>query len=264
MHSYNPNITRVINSIRIYRNQYRQEKLLKHWIRSSKKNHSIRNPILVYQMGKVASTSIYESLKLLNIEVPIYHVHLLHPSTIRGQKNYIKNTFPEEIGRNIDIYFPVLQHNEILSKLIGKYLKKRKMFVISLMRDPIARNISTFFQALNRRVPNYAQKIKDQTMSVEMLISLFFEKVDHDFPLRWFDSDMKPVLGIDVFTQNFSKSKGYGIYKEGCVDLLLLKSESLSECIQKALEEFLGIKNFYLRDFFYASIFSNCILFTVE
>lgn len=39
---------------------------------------SNQSPILIYQMGKVGSKTVYESLKALNLATPVYHTHLLN------------------------------------------------------------------------------------------------------------------------------------------------------------------------------------------
>ena len=121
MNSYNLNIPSVITLILAYRNQYREEKRLKNWIRSSKKNHSIINPILVYQMGKVASTSIYESLKLLRIGVPIYHIHLLNPTTIKRQKQYIKNLIRQCIKKVVSLEVVEGYPAEVILKKVDEW-----------------------------------------------------------------------------------------------------------------------------------------------
>src|SRR4051812_30029853 len=41
------------------------------------KKYGVRDPIIVYQMGKVASTSVYRSLCALDLDVPVYQLHFM-------------------------------------------------------------------------------------------------------------------------------------------------------------------------------------------
>lgn len=41
------------------------------------KKFGINAPIIVYQMGRVGSTSVYSALRRLDLDVPVYHAHAL-------------------------------------------------------------------------------------------------------------------------------------------------------------------------------------------
>lgn len=81
---------------------------------------------------------------------------------------------------------------------------------------------------------------------VDEMAELFLSKADHKLPLVWFDKYLKPVFGIDVFDQIFPVPKGYEIYKNNKVELLLIKLEDLDRCAGEAFKGFLGIENFAL------------------
>lgn len=72
------------------------------------------------------------------------------------------------------------------------------------------------------------------------------EKFDHDGPLVFFDREIKGFLGIDVFSSEFTKSKGYKIYEEENADVLVIRLENLDECAHEAFKEFLNIDEFTL------------------
>lgn len=62
----------------------------------------------------------------------------------------------------------------------------------------------------------------------------------------WFDSQLKAVFDIDVFSSEFPKEKGYHIYRGERADLLLIRLENLNDCYRETFKEFLGIQDFRL------------------
>ena len=80
----------------------------------------------------------------------------------------------------------------------------------------------------------------------EMLLTKLKQEVDWTQPYAWFDPEIKDVLGIDIFAEEFDSTAGYAIVSKANTDLLLLKLEHLSECCEQAFDEFLGIKGFGL------------------
>ena len=50
-----------------------------------------KTPILIYQMGKVGSSTIQKSLMLSKIESPVFHVHALSTKGIEGGEKFKKS-----------------------------------------------------------------------------------------------------------------------------------------------------------------------------
>jgi len=135
-----------------------------------------------------------------------------------------------------------------------KYLRKqldhkgyqRRWKVVTLVRDPVARNISAFMGLLDLQM-HYGLQEKLQVRCIESVLAelrqLFLEEYsDHDLPLTFFDSEVKSVFGIDVFSTPFPKSKGYTIYEGENADVLLLRLEDLDGCAREAFQEFLEVE----------------------
>src|SRR5215211_4864638 len=101
------------------------------------------DPIIVHQMGKVGSKTVELSLRkayeALGIEVPIYHTHILNGFELVRQ--YV---LQEQHLQNSADQLATLHHGESVRKLIDKN-PAQHWNIISLVRDPIARNISAFF-----------------------------------------------------------------------------------------------------------------------
>ncbi len=169
-------------------------------------------PLLVFQMGKVGSTTLVRSLGTLNLDRPIYHSHLLTWPRIKETESQRKKLFLTE--RYAHLKRPWL--NGFIRRQIDKGLKNGKWKVISLVREPIARNVSTFFENLEVETikENEAYQIASEyygfgplTVNIrkpEELDQIFIlNDFRHDTPLTFFDLEFKSVLKFDVFEHPF-------------------------------------------------------------
>ena len=104
-----------------------------------------KHPIIVYQMGKVGSFSIYMSLKEIR---KTHHVHYLREDIVERLAN-----MQSERG------FPVPGHLETSQMVNKKYMAKATpVKYIVLVRDPISRNMSAFFENLDNFIINSEHK----------------------------------------------------------------------------------------------------------
>lgn len=211
-----------------------------------------KEPLIVFSMGKVGSSTIKTSLKAAGLDMYIYHVHVLTQDAMEKVEKTYKQFFSK-----MQIYPHHLWESQWLRKKIVKGSQEDKKWkVVALVRDPVARNISAFFENLEVELldSDYRYKIKStynfeitlEIKDIEKLVELFIEKFDHDTPLIWFDSQLKPIFGIDVFSSGFPTSKGYKIYEGELADLLVLRLENLNECARDAFQEFLNIRGLTL------------------
>jgi len=201
-----------------------------------------REPIVVFQMGKVGSSTIVESLKALNLGLPIYHVHHLTQDGLEfAEKMSLARGRPRPAGEH---YFT----SQYLRRQLAKHSNGRRWNVVTLVREPIARNISAFFHTLDAWYPEFNHQHGDINESVPFaeLTSVFLEEFPHELPLTWFDSEMKCAFGVDVFSSEFPKQKGYDIYQGERVNLLVIRLEDIAKCGQQAFSEFLDIEQFTL------------------
>ncbi len=213
-----------------------------------------QSPILIYQMGKVGSSTVKKSLEQVSENSAIYHVHFL-------TKDLVSET---EAKRKP--YFRTNKHNLLTRPWMYQFLIRKiesdildtKWKVISLTRDPIARNISAFFENLEITVLDSGQKFQIQsdiwdiepriieTHNIKELIDLFFDRFYHFDPMEFFDKEIKGTFGIDVYSTEFPTKKGYKIYANEIADILLLRMENLNQCVTEALGGFLGITTIQL------------------
>lgn len=114
------------------------------------------------------------------------------------------------------------------------------------MRDPVARNISCFFQQINRRYEDFYNQVQNGDIQLEQLIKDFLEKEDHTLPLRWFDTELNSIFNFNIYENYFDKEKGYSIYSNEKIEIIILKLEKIDTIIGDAFYEFFGIKNINL------------------
>lgn len=210
-------------------------------------------PVLVYQMGKVGSSTIMNSLKAIGVDRPVYHPHFLTKKRIVETEADRRKFFRTE--RYAYLKRPWLY--EFLLNQLNQGLTGEKWKVVTLTRESVSRNISVFFENLDVRYVNdnryeiksHYYKIPSTQLELnryEHLSDLFFDRVNHDSPDQFFEREIKGVLNVDVFTHRFPTSKGYCILKGDIADVLVLRLEDLNRVAKDAFNEFLGLKDFKL------------------
>lgn len=97
---------------------------------------------------------------------------------------------------------------------------------VTMVRDPMARNISQFFEL-------WSNEIDD----VQKMYDFFVADFLHDEPDEWFQKWLEPVLGIDVYKGQFNRKQGWRVYDK---DLLLIRTENLNDGLANGLANLLG------------------------
>ena len=185
---------------------------------------SYRNSIfLVYSMGKVGSSTLYESLKSHMPFNDIFHVHFLSDYWLKEILPQSPHSYNIQIGKKI---LDTIERNP-----------QKRLKIITLTREPISRDISNIFE-------NPKDITGQSDMSDYALESLIedFNKTDFSYTLNWFDTEFKAFTEFDIYSHPFNQSRGYSIYETEEFDLLVIKLEMLSAIFQEALEEFADIK----------------------
>lgn len=197
--------------------------------------------ILVYTMGKVGSTSLYKTLAKLSpdqLDANVHHVHYLSHEMLSRAEHHEKQSY-RKLRR--------ISHHLLAGRQINKKIKtkpglKKQLKIITTVRDPVALDISSFFESFY----SYRKFDYDRLASLppadlaDKLQALFLKNISGDRWLKWFDRELKSVMGVDVFATEFPKSQGYGIY-QGYPPTLVLKLEHMDSCIKRAAREFLGV-----------------------
>jgi len=247
-------ITSVINRSvdRLSRTNYRLARAYyRHRLKSLDRQFP-QAPLIVYQMGKVGSSTVVKSLHEAGLRRRIYHVHFLTPELI--EKYEIRRRKYLRTERSGDLRH-IWQYKHLRDRLLNEKCEERWK-VITLVRDPVARNLATFFEHISvvseaedewkLESAEYEFCIKVRKSDLLPLVDLFFEKCRHDNPSIYFDREFKPVLGIDLYDEEFPSAEGYKIYQTDSFDILLLRLENLNTVAEPALKRFLGLEEFAL------------------
>lgn len=191
--------------------------------------------VLVHQMGRAASMTITNTLRALNIGVPVYHTHWLNPETVadREQRNKRQGFWNSSVNVRV---------SSLVAAELRKEHGKRRWKVISVARDPIARNISAFFLSIDRFIKGFNQRFDDGELSMDDIQRKFLSDYPHQIPLTWFDKEVRQVFHIDVYAHPFDKHRGYKIIEAGNVKILVIKLERLRECHQEAFQALFGAR----------------------
>jgi len=168
-------------------------------------------------MGKVASSTIYRSLRI-QYEGVCLHSHSFSGKHVKPEVRFLYKLFK------------------------NKHIPLR---VITLIREPISRNISAFYENFER---DLGMKFEKNPYSTEELQRQFLEKHDHKIPLIWLDHHILGHFNIDVYETPLPK-EGFAHYQGKNVELLLMKHDLENTLKEQLLNKFLGRDSLKISDY---------------
>ncbi|HED54711.1 MAG TPA: hypothetical protein ENJ00_11005 [Phycisphaerales bacterium] len=191
--------------------------------------------VLVHQPGKVGSSSLYQSM-LYSLPVPSYQTHAMN-----REIPYLSD---DALERYDDESAPWPTHVRKAQRFVYHYLRPgRPIAVVTMVRDPIARNVSAFFQNISES-PHLADP--SDPPPVEEYQRVFLESHDHGFMDRWFDYHLREPFGVDWFAQAFDPEIGHASIAHGKNTYLLMQLELPDETKERVIREFLNFDAFRL------------------
>ena len=198
------------------------------------------NKAFVYTYGRVASTSIFESIKDYQES---HHLHNIQPYFDR----FLKNDSHQDLD---------------------SYIKESKIKIITGVREPISREISAFFTWMFKEGSKsknhfgqyggygkyFISKDINKILSMETkeLIDIFLKGLRFEtiFDLEgcWFDNNIKKYFNIDIYENKLEND--YLILSNNNVQILFYKYERLNFYGEKLISNFLSIKDdlFYIKN----------------
>lgn len=212
--------------------------------RQFEKNRELRadNFVLVYQMGKVGSSSIEHTLG--ERKIPSYHIHTFDDHEefhMYHNKQDVKKFFD---FKNRAIYRLVLnQRKRILQK-------REQIKIVTLVRDPIATVLSRFFQDLHLQFIEGKKNEaihNDMDVTYQHLEHCFDNYINLNYFADWFDNELKRNFNIDVMAQQIDSSQPFFTFSNNQAEVLLIKCEKLSSLDQE-IGHFLNVDNFELKN----------------
>lgn len=198
-------------------------------------NKSPSHPVLIYQMGKVGSKTVLASLRAHAPFSEIHHSHLLN------HLDELERTLSTSLSN------PSSSRTEVIRgrKLRELFLQRSEPWdVITLVRDPVARNISAFFHNLTEMFPPGTSHEQIVAKGVEELCEVFITRYSQEAPISWFPTQLEPLTGIDVYSVPFDHQAKCIVTEGDRCRLLVLRMEDLSETGAACTARFLGLENF--------------------
>lgn len=166
--------------------------------------------VFVYSSKKVASSSICLSAYYAGIYALHTHYFLDRQSVI-----------PEDV--------------------LKMFMKRKHGKVITLVRDPIARQISLLWHILG----DNAQTFINRYGTFDNIEKNFLSVSEQEDEFEWFKSEMESMIGINVYDYPFDCESGYSIIEKDGISLLLLKMEKLAS-LENVIASFLEADSFKL------------------
>ncbi len=194
--------------------------------------HSVSQiPIIIYQMGKVGSSSLVRSLHACGMK-NVYHVHRMNPNNISKttkEHHRTRHLYHEKVGAYL--YRTILQQH-------------RPVKIITPVREPVGRNISAFFENFRYLSRNQHTPIPHTPAA---LLDLFLHHYPHNVPLTWFDDEMNQTLAVDVYAHPFPTEQGHMTIRQDPCDILILKVELADDSKAAAIARFLDLPAFQMK-----------------
>lgn len=210
------------------------------------------DPILIYTVGKVGSRSVVDALRASELARSVHHVHWLTDTKLADASRRYREGARRYRGTDKSRRF--FQRHVWLGEFLSHEIAQadRVWTVVTLVRDPVARNVSSFFQNLDSFFdfwPLDELEHRDTDDVARELIDLFLESYptnspliagDGD-PLVWFDEELKAVFDVDVYARSFPAEVGFRTYSSATANVLLIRVEDLDRVASDALGSFLGV-----------------------
>jgi hypothetical protein len=184
-------------------------------------------------MGKVASSSVYHSLKKYPQYCHAFHTHILTAEGIKAKAIQSPHTLLNPDRRN-------KRSQDLRRKIIDSGHSTK---IVTLVRDPFARSISDFFE----NSASIAKAPLDRVTAMHYLRSAFFAETNLLYPDYWFKKEFNHALQINIFDYPFSPEQGWLRFSKSPHEVLVLSTDLPDEEKAQQISEFVDIPGFQLK-----------------
>ncbi len=190
--------------------------------------------VLVYQMAKVGSSTVTSALESVG-GLSVFQVHVMNPDSIRRLHAGLRHKGLARFQMDTDL---------IGRALFEEIIKPgHKAKIITLVREPIGRNISFYFHNLDVL---WETADAHENVELPLLLDEFGTRFGHQRSINWFDREFKPVLGVDVYKHEFPRDVGHLRIDTERYDVLIMRTDLEDASKAKCMEEFLGVEGLSL------------------
>ena len=194
--------------------------------------------LLIYQMPKTGSQTVEATLRQCSLPFEIHRFHFLSQTASELLQEALSSEPAEDSWRE-SVQRQLAFRGEFSSVLKTRRLLRTafvpipKLCVITGVRELIGLALSSIFENRRRFAP------AGQELTLERCQELLLRPRMFKLLENWFDAELKPATGVDVFNTPFPHEKGYAIYENRCARVLVYRMEALS-ALEGMLREFLG------------------------
>jgi len=188
-------------------------------------------PLVVFTMGKTGSTAIARAIHDATGD-PVFQVFRLEPEGLEQAEQRYRAAQPRAP-------YPGARHLWESAYLLRQPPRAGAPWtVVTAVREPVAQAVSAFFHGRGRR-SHFQGDPTGPEPSAEQLVDELVAGRWARPPLRWFDREFAPALGVDVYDHSFDPAVGSAVVETPAVRVLLLRQENLAAA-PAALARFLG------------------------
>src|SRR4051812_990423 len=179
-------------------------------------------PIVVFSMGKTGSTAIARAVQDAT-GTRVFQVFRLEAGRLAGaEQRYRAGLEHPPRPANGAVPFPGALHLWEADYLLTRPPTAAAPWRgITPVREPVAQAVSAFFHGTGRR------DLLGGDPTVAALEATLLSEDWLRAPVRWFDREFAPALGIDVFATPFDPGQGHGELATPAARVLLLRQENL-------------------------------------
>jgi hypothetical protein len=189
----------------------------------------------VYTQGKVGSKAVLAALQGIfsdgpedNTNMYVWDYRRSDPEGVR-QHQVVQGNRRRLLSDDPEIAQFLVDHPD------------RDLRLTTVVREPIAINLSSFFYNFAARNPETdIHDISDKEIVERLVAGQSFSSPS--FHLDWFDIEVRPMTGIDIYTSPFPIAEGWRSYEgdlgERHTDLMTMRLEDISRVGTTALQSF--------------------------
>lgn len=186
--------------------------------------------MFVYQPGKVGSSSILAALRNRLPTASVVHLHLIDGAVDHHLM---------QLALGIDEPRGDLEFGRAIAR-DPEGVQQLECRIITMLRDPIAREISGLFEEprLYGFDPDQVWRREDVVADLERRLA---DPGTFAYTVGWFDRELRAVFGVDPLSAPFDQERGWQTYRHGNCEVLFIQTERLTEVGPEAVSEFLDL-----------------------
>lgn len=193
-----------------------------------------QNEVVIYQMGKVGSQSLRKAIEDSGLRcISLYSLGT--PTLAKISKGIPFN--------NKKMLFLSGFRQGLYSMMLSRGPKRK---IITVVRDPIARDISLLYFFLSAFIyGRIGQSTGDEFSLQELIQNIYDENLIHASACSWFDEEFSKTLKVNLFAHPFDKEKGCEVIETPKYSILVLTQEKMNRN-ESAIRDFLEVEEFRL------------------